>query len=60
MAKALEQVRVLDFTCAFAGPLCTMLLGELGTEVTKVEIPGSGDGTRQLPPFTKWLTTLSY
>jgi len=53
MARALEQVRVLDFTRAFAGPLCTLLLRQLGAEVIKVEIPGSGDAVRQLPPLTE-------
>jgi len=46
MAKALDNVKVLDFTRAVAGPFCTMLLQELGAEVIKIEIPGSGDSTR--------------
>jgi CoA:oxalate CoA-transferase len=53
MPKALDGIRVLDFTRAFAGPLCTYLLRELGAEVIKVEIPGSGDSVRQVPPLTK-------
>jgi len=49
----LDGVRVLDLTRILAGPYCTMLLGDLGAEVNKVEVPGRGDDTRQWgPPFT--------
>ncbi|RGY97637.1 CoA transferase [Clostridium sp. AM58-1XD] len=50
MTKALEGVRILDFTRAYSGPYCTMLLGDLGAEVIKVERAGSGDDTRTLFP----------
>ena len=53
MAKALGNVKILDFTRAYTGPVCTRLLAELGAEVTKIEMPGSGDFTRGTPPFTK-------
>ncbi len=48
----LEGIRVLDLSRILAGPHCTMVLGDLGAEVIKVERPGVGDDTRTWgPPF---------
>jgi crotonobetainyl-CoA:carnitine CoA-transferase CaiB-like acyl-CoA transferase len=44
-------VRVLDLTRVLAGPFCSMILGDMGAEVIKIEEPGKGDDTRSWPPF---------
>ena len=50
--KALQDVRVLDLTRALAGPFCTLMLGDYGADVVKIELPGTGDDTRRWgPPF---------
>lgn len=52
MVHALERIRVLDLSSYLAGPYCSMILGDLGAEVVKVEQPVIGDGSRQWgPPF---------
>ncbi|MGA2963405.1 MAG: CoA transferase [Candidatus Korobacteraceae bacterium] len=49
---ALAKLRVLDLTRVLAGPLCAMILGDMGADVLKVEQPGRGDDTRSWgPPF---------
>jgi len=48
----LADVQVLDFSRVLAGPFATMMLGDLGAEIIKVERPGSGDETRAWgPPY---------
>ncbi|MFI5612019.1 CaiB/BaiF CoA transferase family protein [Amycolatopsis sp. NPDC051903] len=47
---ALHGLRIADFTRVLSGPYATMLLGDLGAEVIKVERPGSGDETRSWGP----------
>jgi len=50
--QPLQNIRVLDITRALAGPYCTMILGDLGADVIKVERPVTGDETRGWgPPF---------
>ena len=52
MAGALDGLVVADFTRVLAGPYATMLLGDMGAQILKVERPVSGDDTRHWgPPF---------
>jgi crotonobetainyl-CoA:carnitine CoA-transferase CaiB-like acyl-CoA transferase len=49
--KPLSSIRVLDLTRVLAGPFCSLILGDMGAEVIKIEEPDKGDDTRRWPPF---------
>jgi crotonobetainyl-CoA:carnitine CoA-transferase CaiB-like acyl-CoA transferase len=57
-ARSLDGLLVADFSRVLAGPIATMILGDLGADVVKVERPGSGDDTRLWgPPWHGGMST---
>ena len=57
MPSALENVKVVDLTRTLAGPFCTMMLGDMGADVVKIEEPELGDETRSWTPFWNDVST---
>jgi crotonobetainyl-CoA:carnitine CoA-transferase CaiB-like acyl-CoA transferase len=55
MNKALEGVRILDFSHLLQGPFATQMLGDMGADVIKVERAGAGDMFRSMTFFAKWV-----
>jgi len=54
MTGPLQGIKVLDLSWILSGPFCTMILGDQGAEVIKVERPGVGDGSRGTGPFVPY------
>ena len=57
MAAALDSIKVVDLTRTLAGPFCTMLMGDMGADVVKIEEPTHGDETRDWTPFVNGEST---
>lgn len=53
MKQALDNIKVLDLTRVLAGPYATMILGDLGADIIKIEMPGTGDDSRAFGPYVK-------
>ena len=51
MTGSLQDLKVLDLSRFIAGPLCGMLLGDMGADVVKVERRGKGEDARGIAPF---------
>lgn len=59
LANALQGIRVLDFSQVGAGPLCGMLLSDMGAEVVKLEAPGGDIGRKLGPPWQEGESVVS-
>lgn len=59
MTGALNNIKILDLSRVLAGPYCSMILGDLGAEVIKVEAPGGSDETRGWGPLFKTASALT-
>src|SRR6185503_4478489 len=56
--KPLDDLFVVDLSRILSGPVCTMLMGDMGADVVKVEPPPLGDDSRQWgPPFVGGIST---
>jgi len=53
MQQPLSGIRVIAMEHYMSAPYCTMLLGDAGAEVIKIERPGKGDPRRSIPPFAE-------
>lgn len=51
MTSSLNKVRIVDFSRVLSGPYATLILGDLGADIVKVEEPSEGDATRENRPF---------
>jgi len=51
MNAPLENLVIIDLTRVLAGPFCTMILGDLGADIIKIELPEKGDDSREYGPF---------
>lgn len=51
MTQALQGIKILDLTRVLAGPYATMILGDLGADIIKIEMPGKGDDSRYFGPY---------
>src|SRR5690606_39625845 len=49
--QALNGMKIVDLSQVLAGPYCTMVLGDMGADVIKVEKTGGGDDTRKMGPY---------